>query len=205
LVKIAVFYHVYQAGSWQKIFNEQFGAIEQSGLLDAAEFVHLGINGTMQFNYPKIKSVINPNQHMEETETLKSLLEFSKENPGYKVLYIHTKGANKNSKPIDDWRNLMNYFLIKKWKSCIELLDSNDAVGCNYSEDTFIGYYPHFSGNFWWTTTDYINTLDHKFLETNRRLDREFWIGTGSGKLYSMHNSEINHYHYAYPRKKYER
>jgi hypothetical protein len=203
LVKIAVFYHVYQAGNWQEIFNEQFGAIEQSGLLDEAEFVHLGINGTMQFNYPKVNSLINPNQHMEETETLKSLLNFSKENPGYKVLYIHTKGVNKNLQLMDDWRRMMNYFCIERWEEVVPLLDKYDAVGCNYFEDTWLGHYPHFSGNFWWSNTDYIVNLDHSFLETSRRWDREFWIGTGSGTMHEIFNSEVDHFQQKYPRSKY--
>jgi hypothetical protein len=194
LVKIAIFYHVYQAGNWQEIFDEQFGAIEQSGLFDAAKFIHLGINGTMELDNPKVKSVINKNQHMEETETLKSLLEFSKNNPGYKVLYIHTKGVNKYIDLMDDWRKMMNYFCIERWRDVVPLLDIYDAVGCNYFEDTWLGHYPHFSGNFWWSNTDYIITLDHSFLETPRRWDREFWIGTGSGKMHEIYNSGLDHF-----------
>jgi hypothetical protein len=203
LVKIAVFYHVYQAGNWRDIFNEQFGSIEGSGLLDYAEFVHLGINGTELFSYKNVRSVINPNQHMEETETLKSLLDFSQNNPGYKVLYLHTKGVNKHIKLMDDWRKMMNYFCIERWEECVDLLDSYDAIGCNYFEDTWLGHYPHFSGNFWWSTTDYIKTLDHSYLETSRRWDREFWIGTGSGKMHEIYNSGVDHFKNPYPRKKY--
>jgi hypothetical protein len=204
LVKIAVFYHVYQAGNWRDVFNEQFGAIESSGLLDSAEFVHLGINGTELFNYNKVKSVINPNQHMEETETLKSLLDFSQNNSDYKVLYLHTKGVNKHIKLMDDWRKMMNYFCIERWEECVDLLDSYDAIGCNYFEDTWLGHYPHFSGNFWWSTTDYIKTLNHGYLETSRRWDREFWIGTGSGKMHEIYNSGVDHFQQRYPRSKYE-
>ena len=199
MVKIAIFYHIYQSGKWKEIFKEQFGLIESSGLYDAADHIHFGINGPMKFNYPKVGCVINDNKHMEETETLKSLLEFSEGNPGYKVLYIHTKGATKNLKPVDDWRKMMNHFVIKNWKSCLNLLEDNDAVGCNYSEETFLGRYPHFSGNFWWSTTDYIKTLNHDYLKSDRRWDREFWIGTGSGKLLELHNSGVDHYHYEYP------
>jgi hypothetical protein len=204
LVKIAVFYHVYQIDNWQELFNEQFGAIERSGLLDAADFVHLGINGSSVLEYPKVISHINPNQHMEETETLKSLLGFSKENPGYRILYVHTKGVGKHIDLMDDWRKMMNYFCINKWEEVVPLLDKYDAIGCNYFEDTWLGHYPHFSGNFWWSTTDYINTLDHSFLETKRRWDREFWIGTGSGQMHEIFNSGVDHFRHLYPFEKYK-
>jgi hypothetical protein len=203
LVKIAVFYHIYQVGNWQKIFNEQFGAVEQSGLFDAADFINFGINGTMGVEHPKIHSVINDNQHMEETETLKSLLDFSINNPGYKTLYIHTKGVNKYVNLMDDWRKMMNYFCVERWEEVVPLLDVYDAVGCNYVEKTWLGHYPHFSGNFWWSSTDYLVTLDHSFLETTRRWDREFWIGTGKGKMHEMYNSEVDHFQQPYPRINY--
>jgi hypothetical protein len=204
LVKIAVFYHVYQIDNWQELFNEQFGAIEKSGLLDATEFVHLGINGSSVFNYPKVISQTNPNQHMEETETLKYLKNFSEKNPGYKILYLHTKGVGKHLDLMDDWRKMMNYFCIERWEECVDILDSYDAIGCNYFEDTWLGHYPHFSGNFWWAKSDYINTLDHSFLKTSRRWDREFWIGTGNGKMHEIFNSEVDHFQQRYPRTKYE-
>ena len=34
------------------------------------------------------------------------------------------------------------------------------------------------------------NTLDDKFLESDFRLDREFWIGTGDGKMKSLYQPE---------------
>ena len=203
MVKVAVFYHVYQAGNWQEIFDEQFGSIISSGLYEKVDFVHLGINGSKVLNYPKVISKINKNQHMEETETLKSLLSFSKNNPGYKVLYLHTKGVSKNMPLMDDWRKMMNYFCIEKWEEAIPLLDKYDALGCNYFEDTWLGHYPHFSGNFWWSSTDYITTLDHSFLETSRRWDREFWIGTGNGNMHEIYNSEVDHFREIFPRSAY--
>jgi hypothetical protein len=206
LVKIAIFYHLYQEGKWGEILAEQVTLMRNSRLLDSAEFVSVGINGKQLLGgNEKFKFYINDNQEREETPTLVRLKEFARDNEDYKILYIHSKGATKDSKCIDDWRSLMNYFVIEKWQECVELLDNNDAVGCNYSEDTFLGYHPHFSGNFWWANAKYINKLNPEYLESESRWDREFWIGTGNGKMYSLHNSEINHYHYNYPRERYER
>jgi hypothetical protein len=205
LVKIALFYHLFQDGKWGEILADQISLIRSSGLFDSAEFISVGINGNnLLRGSEKFKFYINESQDKEETPTLARLKDFAEENPDYKILYLHSKGATKNSDCVDDWRNLMNYFVIERWKECLRLLDANDAVGCNYSEDTFLGHHPHFSGNFWWANAEYINKLDNKFLESESRWDREFWIGTGSGKLYSMHNSGINHYHYRYYRNVYE-
>lgn len=205
-MKIAVFYHLYQAGKWGQILGKQASLMRSSGLLDAADFVSVGVNGEIVMeDSDKFVFYTNTEQHKEETPTLKRLMRFAKDNPEYKILYLHSKGANKSSKEIDDWRNLLNYFAIDKWKESVKLLEQYDAVGCNYSEDTWLGHYPHFSGNFWWANAEYINKLDYKFLESESRWDREFWIGSGNGKLYSMHDSGIDHYRYAYPKEMYER
>lgn len=178
--------------------------MRSSGLLDATEFVSVGINGDIAMeDSDKFVFYTNTEQEKEETSTLKRLMRFAKDNPDYKILYLHSKGTDKNSSEIDDWRNLLNYFAIEKWKESVQLLEDYDAVGCNYSEDTWLGHYPHFSGNFWWANAEYINRLDNKFLESESRWDREFWIGSGSGKMYSIHNSGVNHYTEKYEREKY--
>ena len=82
----------------------------------------------------------------------------------------------------------MEYFAIDKWKECIEHLNDYDCVGQTFkplgptmwsdgsiTENTGLGCY---CGNFWWANASYIQTLDHKYLETDYRFDREFWIGT---------------------------
>lgn len=205
MVKIAIFYHIYQYANWIEIFNEQFSLIKESGLYDEANHIHLGINGTMIPNIDDNKIVykINKNQHMEETETIKSLKDFALKNPEYKILYIHTKGVGKRSVLMDDWRKMMNYFCIENWKRCLDLLDKNDTVGCNYMEKTWLGLYPHFSGNFWWVNSSYVDVLNHDFLETPRRWDREFWIGTGGGKMKEIYNSKKDHFKQRILRKEY--
>ena len=43
-----------------------------------------------------------------------------------------------------------------------------------------------------------------KFLESNFRLDREFWIGTGNGKMKSLYQSkDYEPYQYFYQEKDY--
>jgi hypothetical protein len=69
-----------------------------------------------------------------------------------------------------------------------EYLNDYDCVGQTFkplgptmwsdgsiTENTGLGCY---CGNFWWANASYIQTLDHNYLNTDYRFDREFWIGT---------------------------
>jgi hypothetical protein len=190
-MKIAIFYHIGQLGLGAFIYQAQIHRLYASGLIKAADYIHFGVNGDQElFNVPD-KAVIKRNTYWkEETETLMSLRDFASENPEYKILYLHTKGASKNTLNSQSYRLMMEYFVIDKWKECVEHLNEYDCVGQTWivNGDTVwsngevthntenIG---HFSGNFWWTNASYVNKLDNNYLESGYRLDREFWIGTG--------------------------
>jgi hypothetical protein len=190
-MKLAIFYHIAQIGLGAFIYQAQIHRLYASGLIEAADYIHFGVNGDQElFNVPE-KAIIKRNKTWkEETETLMSLRDFASDNPDYKILYLHTKGASKNTLNSQSYRLMMEYFVIDRWKECVEYLDNYDCVGQTWiiNGDTVwsdgsvtkntegIG---HFSGNFWWTNASYVNRLDHEYLETGYRLDREFWIGTG--------------------------
>lgn len=206
-MKIATFYHIYQYGPWEHIFNEQWKLIVDSNLLDVSNPLHIGINGHIfgETANPRIKVKFNSNLDKEEYDTLKDLASFCHNNPDYKVLYIHTKGVSNMTKNVNDWRNMMNYFCIEQWRECVALLNEYDAVGCNLQDEPAGSFSNmHFSGNFWWANASYINTLDIDYLGSDNRFAREFWIGTGKGNFYSIHKSNVNHYSERYPRENYE-
>lgn len=164
----------------------------------------------------KVEVVVYPDNN-EETDTLKWIRDYSKENPGDYVLYFHMKGITKYSPATESWRRYMEYFVIENWKDCVaKLKEGYDCCGVMWNTDTPIGIHSHFSGNFWWANTSYINTLNHKLLDSNWRFDREFWIGTGTDvKPFEFHNSRLNdkrsliegkgHYDVEYPRSNYEK
>ena len=136
-----------------------------------------------------------------EIPTINILHSFCVKNPLSKVLYLHTKGVSYQNVPqqVIDWRNMMLYFLLNN--DCIKLLEKYDMVGCNYSEKPC----PHFSGNFWWSNASYVNKL--KPIETTVKHDAEWWIFSDNEfnpSYYSLHNSNVNHYHELYPLKKYK-
>jgi hypothetical protein len=201
-MKLAIFYHVSQLGISAFLYQAQIHRLYTSGLIRQASHIHLGVNGDKDlFNVPR-NAIIKRNQDWkEETETLISLRDFCKENLDYKVLYFHMKGLTHQSMNGESWRLMMEYFVIDRWKECVEYLNDYDAVGSNlkilgpttWSDGTQtwekVGT-KHFVGNFWWANASYINQLDNTFLESNFRLDREFWIGTGNGKMKSLYQPE---------------
>jgi hypothetical protein len=204
MANIAVFYHVYQYGDWINVFREQEKLIVDSSLEDRSNFIHLGINGNQNIDVrEKFNLVFNEEPWSEETPTLLSLREFAIQNPGWNILYLHTKGVTCPMNSTRDWRNVMGHFCVERWKDCVEKLKSHDAVGCLYMDHCYYGYFPHFSGNFWWATSDYISRLDNSYLTGGIRQNREFWIGSGGGSLYSFHTTNLNHYAHEYPRHLY--
>lgn len=151
----------------------------------------------------------------EESDTMKMIAEYASTHPDEYVLYFHMKGITKLCAATEAWRRYMEYFVIEKWRDCITKLDEGyDCCGVMWNKDTPIGDWPHFSGNFWWATTNYINTLEHSYLDHPWRYMREFWIGSNPDvKAFEFHNSHLNdriplemgkgHYDVIYDRKHY--
>ena len=201
-MKIAIFYHIAQMGMGAFIYQQQLHRLYTSGLIEAADYIHFGVNGDNElFNVPD-KVIVKKNQNWEEeTETLLDLKNFSQKNLDYRILYFHTKGVSKGTLIANAWRLMMEYFVIDKWKECVNYMNDYDCVGSNlkilgpttWSDGTEtwekVGT-QHFVGNFWWSNASYVSQLSDDFLRSNFRLDREFWIGTGNGKMKSLYQPE---------------
>ncbi len=210
-MKIAIFYHIAQMGLGAFIYQQQIHRLYASGLIKEADYIHFGVNGDQElFNVPDKANVIYNQNWKEETETLISLRDFCESNSNYKVFYFHTKGISQHCLNGESWRLMMEYFTIDKWKTCLEYLNEYDAVGSNlkvlgpttWSDGTQSWEKSgtrHFVGNFWWANSSYINQLDDKFLSSDFRLDREFWIGSGNGKMKSLYQpKDYEPYKYFY-------
>jgi hypothetical protein len=164
---------------------------------------------------PKLEVVVYP-KNEELRGTLRWIRDYAKENPDDYILFFHTKGITHLTEATEDWRKYMEYFVLKRWKDCVQKLDEGyDCCGVLWNTDTPIGIWPHFSGAFFWAKASYINTLDHSYLESKWRYMMEFWIGSNpNAKVYEFHNSGFNskerllarqgHYNIPYPPKEYE-
>jgi hypothetical protein len=114
------------------------------------------------------------------------------------VLYFHSKGVKSNL-PVKVywWSLMMQYFLMRHADRCLGLLDTHDAVGCDWKlplpGETFS---PHFSGNWWWATGSYLLKLNGSICDSY--LCPEFYVGTGGPKVHSMWQSNNNMYHAEY-------
>ena len=104
-------------------------------------------------------------------------------NKNYYLYYFHTKGISRNSDEnsiFSNRRKNLNFYTISKYKINLLLLKQYDAVGCSLS------LYPlkHFSGNFWWSTSDHLNKLKNV---NNGYLSPEMYIcSEKEGKYISL-------------------
>lgn len=135
--------------------------------------------------------------------------------PPSDILYLHSKGVKYGGlqPQITDWVDYLIYFNITRFETCLELLHGASggvsdgrqrldvrkvSVGVNLKTSPKI----HYSGNFWWTTSEYIASLP-RIEWTNKPTDAEFYIGQGTGVFYNLWESGVNHYHQRYEREKY--
>ena len=110
---------------------------------------------------------------------------------------MHTKGASLADTPlqraVNAWRKYMEYFNLERWRDCVEVLTEHETCGVELqSEDS------HYSGNFWWATSEYIRRLPdpHQYWEQHRddRVAAEFYLCLGRPKAYCFHDFVENLY-----------
>lgn len=231
-MKPLVYYHLFQfpqgdalAGMWRSIWHYQMRQLEYSGL--AEHTVRMGVIGTesergrmkhFALQYPWLvvgaEYDHSQNEGLFEGATLHLLWEQVKAyhdagGPRVPVLYHHAKGSASENLCVQEWRELMTYFCVERWQGAASIILSGyDACGVNWRP---YGEHPHFSGNFWWASSDYIASLPdplspHYYkAEGDCRMRYEFWIGLGNLQaVVSLHESGCgNHYRDRYPRGRY--
>ena len=183
------------------VLEELYKEIVDSGLINKLDYIvvnNIGIK--LNKNYFKNRKVKIIN-HSEDTSsfeipTIEKVLNFSKNWRNCKLLYLHTKGITHTSGNVVDWRRYLSYFMITKHEECMYHLDNHDTVGCNF----LLKPYPHFSGNFWWANTNYIQTINNPLKEKH---DAEWWILSNTKKFFIIHNASVDHYRFPYPASEY--
>jgi len=234
---LAIFHHVYQAGDWERIYIDQLLELQNSGLFDAADYMFVGVNGDkrLPFELSKINRIFYNKNNDPPTEyyTIEALYDYCSLKPNASVLFLHTKGVtwtateeNKNNviqtraggfttqhiyDSTQSWRKYLEYFLIRKWRKCVDLLDSHDTVGTEWIPDSDIENrvydIPHYAGGMWWANSNYIRTLDANFITNNMIIGRyatELWIGTKNPKYYNFHTFDRNLYLFPVTESEYE-
>lgn len=206
--KIALFYHcLFFNGqppqltpSGVEVVSEQMGVISQNGLLDAAEYFSVGVNGGNE-SQVYVSMLIPPKAIVHyhgldshnENSTLVNLEQWLPGHAGWYVLYFHSKGATW---PYDDylrsrWRGCMMKHCVLNWQQCVKDLDAGyESVGCHWMT------FPQtpkgqsiWAGTFFWTKSDFLLTLP-SIMQRERikqsglkhrdsRYESEVWIGNG--------------------------
>lgn len=195
--QLFVVYHVFQAPGWQQLFAEQMGLLFTSGLFANAN-VTICVDGEEALPVIDGATVVRVADFSERPSLIKAR-EIAQAFPSSSIFYMHTKGISHPTKNQDDWRMMMQHFLIVQWKEALRQLIDCDVVTVNWRTHPR----PHCSGNFWWAKASYLSSLDPAFMDDHDRFRQEFWIGSGTGVINCLHESGIAHYDLPYPPSRY--
>ena len=155
------------------------------------EPVPLNENDLSKYNLAIEIIRVSENLQDYELPTLQFMYDYCVNNEPQNVLYIHTKNVGKEINPcIEDQVDYMLHFLVNKWDECLKSLVNHDACGVDLRTEPVL----HFSGNFWWATSNHIRSLPSpaEFNNLSKypnplnsiRHNQEFWICHYTHKKY---------------------
>lgn len=191
---LAVFYHSWYAPNAFPIIKEQMETLRDSGLLAEASHITVGLNGKPDGEVwiPPVNIIVHPEGSANENLTMVEAHEFAKKNPDWYVLYFHSKGATHEPGHwciplMTNWRNCMMEHCVKNWKTCVDDLQTHEAVGVHWLDASITKNFPYFGGNFWWARSEFLATIPslyerHKTRTGNlwdwdNRYEAEVWLG----------------------------
>ena len=170
-----IYIHVACLNNYKEVFLNLMTKIKESGLYDVITQIRCCVlgnyhNNSELFNDSKIVIwAASNNLKSYEKFTIHKICEDAQQED-FKFLYLHTKGVTKPYNiNVKKWVNYMCYFNINKHSLCLTLLDEYDTVGVEMKYDRAL----HYSGNFWWSKTEYIKKLKKC---GNEYYDSEDWI-----------------------------
>jgi hypothetical protein len=216
--KIVGFWHIGAVGDWRRIIREQYSKLRGSGLYGASEKIIVGFVGGATrereldiplLGDPKFELFATADVEDYEFPTLARLWQEAHDSPdSFLCYYFHTKGASlaatPRQRPANAWRRYMEYFNIEKWEDCAAVLNDHDTCGVELQCES-----SHYSGNFWWATSDYIKKLPNgrQYWRENKdnRLAAEFYLCQANAKAYCFNDFAEDLYDYEIPAERYRR
>jgi hypothetical protein len=200
-VKVRHYYHVFAGGAWSAPVRDHFTALGRAGLDDMALTVSLvGRDRDRVMARERIVqlcgkwSLPEPEAWIEEEDgweqvTLSAIhadVRDARLVPGEcAVLYMHTKGAYRDTDDNASWRRSMTSKIVPSWEDCVRLLEDHDAVGCHWVRaPEWPEQPPFFAGNFWWSRASYLRTLPPP--DTESRWKAETWVSLGNPVIHDM-------------------
>jgi hypothetical protein len=196
-------YFICCKGNYLEIVNEQLRELHTSGLYDNTNtkniiiFICLYNTENIELNtiikkYDKDNKyiLVTTEKNLFEKFAINNYKNYIQDTDEYYLFYIHTKGISKHTNTrFQNIRKILNFYTLTKYKLCIKLLEQYDCVGCSLT------LYPtlHFSGNFWWTTSQHVKKLPLTI--GNKYLDPEMYIcsdSTNTSKYISLSQTTNN-------------
>lgn len=119
------------------------------------------------------------------------------------VLYFHSKGSTKSEPSVANWREVLNYYILERWRDHVMALESGFDVSAMSDQ---MSHSDIVSGNFFWADSKYVRTLlppsegriyAKKWLvdeNVHERYAYEKWIRSNKPKLNFIHNTLVDHY-----------
>jgi len=209
-MKTYIYFHICCINNYIEIVTKILKLVKKSGLYDIVDEIRVGLLGKyndMDILLSDPKIVIrahSDNYSIYERITLEALyIDAIHSTEPFRVLYLHSKGVRhyqKDTMPyVLDWVNYLLYFNVTRFKDCLEALQNADTVSVNFITIPE----PHYSGNFWWSNSTWICTLDP--IIGPGYCDPEFWLTRHKGNFISLWNSHGHHYDQFYPSSCYEK
>jgi hypothetical protein len=170
-----IYWNICELNDWKKIVTEQYSNILKSNILNVTDKVFISFLGkdknNIQFlldlNNKFVLDEFSTNLKHYERLCLTSLYKNAINNKdSFNVFYFHTKGVSRpGNECVQNWRRKLEEKLMSNYLECLNFLKEYDVLGCylanqgNDAKITAETHKYHFSGNFWWSKSDYIKRL----------------------------------------------
>ena len=208
--KNVVFFHILCNEHTEEVVLNKITKIIFSGLYENCRNIFCFLVGTESDKIDHIKHIIENsgkkfiiadiglNDASYERFTLLKIKNYI--NPDDKILYIHTKGITRYHthlhSNINDWVNLMDYFLIYNHSICLNVLETFETVGINYHPHV-TNNSPHYSGNYWWCTANYFLSLNDYIPDDYYA--PEFYLFSRRPRYLCLFYSNVDQYNVRFP------
>lgn len=181
-------YHVAMFPVWHDLVRIQCERIKESGLLDRTSKLLVGVVGASKEDTSILTDLLGSKACVRYLGPL-SLYEFSTLQWLYDEIrlddvacwYAHTKGISAPTDIQTAWRLRMESVVFDQYEKCLDALETHDTCGNTwYWGGLHDSKNFHYSGNFWWANSSYLQTLPEPLsLRSGKygRFEAEFWIG----------------------------
>lgn len=219
-------YHILCVNNWKILMEKQISHLKNSGLYDRMDLLLVSAivsqnkdeEDIVRIGGDKCKVVVmNDSPHVFEFPALEYIRKKSL-NEDFYFFYFHTKGISYETNPIykaafnfqelkkcvNRWREMMEYFIFDRYKDAITVLHNFDTYGCCYTINEY--NIKFFSGNFWWSKSDYIRIIPEMTEEQRKhRFFAEHWICSCSDRNFSQFDINTNPYLSIVPERYYRK